>query len=202
MKLYYSPGACSLSPHIALHEAGIAFEPVLASTKSHKLQDGTDYYGINPLGYVPMLELDDGTRLREGPAIVQYIADMAPLKNLAPASGTLQRYRLQEWLTFIGTEMHKGFGPLFNPAMPEEAKKISRERLASRYTWLDKELEGKEFLMGEHFTVADGYLFTVTNWAKPLSFDLTPYPNLLAWHAHVGARPAVQAAMKAEGLLK
>jgi glutathione S-transferase len=202
MKLYYSPGACSLSPHIALHEAGIAFEPVLASTKSHKLQDGTDYYGINPLGYVPMLELDDGTRLREGPAIVQYIADMAPLKNLAPASGTLQRYRLQEWLTFIGTEMHKGFGPLFNPAMPEEAKKISRERLASRYTWLDKELEGKEFLMGEHFTVADGYLFTVTNWAKPLSFDLTPYPNLLAWHARVGARPAVQAAMKAEGLLK
>ena len=202
MKLYYSPGACSLSPHIALHEAGIAFEPVLASTKSHKLQDSTDYYGINPLGYVPMLELDDGTRLREGPAIVQYIADMAPLKNLAPASGTLQRYRLQEWLTFIGTEMHKGFGPLFNPAMPEEAKKISRERLASRYTWLDKELEGKEFLMGEHFTVADGYLFTVTNWAKPLSFDLTPYPNLLAWHARVGERPAVQAAMKAEGLLK
>jgi len=202
MKLYYSPGACSLSPHIALHEAGIAFEPVLASTKSHKLQDGTDYYGINPLGYVPMLELDDGTRLREGPAIVQYIADMAPLKNLAPASGTLQRYRLQEWLTFIGTEMHKGFSPLFNPAMPEEAKKIARERLATRFTWLDKELEGKAFLMGEHFTVADGYLFTVTNWAKPQSVDLTPYPHLQEWHARVGARPAVQTAMKAEGLLK
>ena len=202
MKLYYSPGACSLSPHIALHEAGIAFEPVLASTKSHKLQDGTDYYGINPLGYVPMLELDDGTRLREGPAIVQYIADMAPLKNLAPASGTLQRYRLQEWLTFIGTEIHKGFSPLFNPAMPEEAKKISRERLATRYTWLDKELEGKEFLMGEHFSVADGYLFTVTNWAKLQSVDLTPYPHVQAWHARVGARPAVQSAMKAEGLLK
>jgi len=202
MKLYYSPGACSLSPHIALHEAGIAFEPVLASTKSHKLQDGTDYYGINPLGYVPMLELDDGTRLREGPAIVQYIADLAPLKNLAPANGTLQRYRLQEWLTFIGTEIHKGFSPLFNPAMPEEAKKISRERLATRYTWLDKELEGKEFLMGEHFSVADGYLFTVTNWAKLQSVDLTPYPHVQAWHARVGARPAVQSAMKAEGLLK
>ncbi|TPG25002.1 glutathione transferase GstA [Variovorax guangxiensis] len=202
MKLYYSPGACSLSPHIALHEAGIAFEPVLASTKSHKLQDGTDYYGINPLGYVPMLELDDGTRLREGPAILQYIADLAPLKNLAPANGTLQRYRLQEWLTFIGTEIHKGFSPLFNPAMPEEAKKISRERLATRYTWLDKELEGKEFLMGEHFSVADGYLFTVTNWAKLQSVDLAPYPHVQAWHARVGARPAVQSAMKAEGLLK
>ena len=130
MKLYYSPGACSLSPHIALHEAGLAFEPVLASTKSHKLQDGTDYYGINPLGYVPMLELDDGTRLREGPAIVQYIADLAPAKNLAPANGTLPRYRLQEWLTFIGTEIHKSFSPLFNPAMPEEAKTISKDKLA------------------------------------------------------------------------
>jgi glutathione S-transferase len=198
MKLYYSPGACSLSPFIALNEAGLAFEPVLASTKSHKLQDGTDYYGINPLGYVPMLELDDGTRLREGPAIVQYIADLAPLKNLAPAAGTLQRYRLQEWLTFIGTEMHKGFSPLFNPAMPEEAKTIAKERLKTRFAWLDKEIETKEFLMGEHFTVADGYLFTVVNWAQPLSFDLTPYPNVQAWHARIGTRPAVQAAMKGE----
>ncbi|MBB1604131.1 glutathione transferase GstA [Variovorax sp. UMC13] len=202
MKLYYSPGACSLSPHIALHEAGLAFEPVLASTKSHKLQDGTDYYGINPLGYVPMLELDDGTRLREGPAIVQYIADMVPLKNLAPANGTLPRYRLQEWLTFIGTEIHKGFSPLFNPAMPDEAKTIAKDRLATRFTWLDKELESKQYLMGEHFTVADGYLFTVVGWAKPLSIDLTSYPHLQAWHARVGARPAVQAALKAEGLLK
>ena len=202
MKLYYSPGACSLSPHIALHEAGLAFEPVLASTKSHKLQDGTDYYGINPLGYVPMLELDDGTRLREGPAIVQYIADMVPLKNLAPANGTLPRYRLQEWLTFIGTEIHKGFSPLFNPAMPDEAKTIAKDRLATRFTWLDKELESKQYLMGEHFTVADGYLFTVVNWTKPMAIDLTPYPHLQAWHARVGARPAVQAAMKAEGLLK
>ena len=202
MKLYYSPGACSLSPHIALREAGIAFEPVLASTKSHKLQDGTDYYGINPLGYVPMLELDDGTRLREGPAIVQYIADLAPTKNLAPAAGTLQRYRLQEWLTFIGTEIHKTYSPFFNPAMPDEAKAAFKSKLQSRYEWLNRELENKDYLMGEHFSVADGYLFTVTNWAKPVGLDLSPYPNVQAWHARVGARPAVQEAMKAEGLTK
>ena len=202
MKLYYSPGACSLSPHIALHEAGIAFEPVMASTKSHKLQDGTDYYGINPLGYVPMLELDDGTRLREGPAIVQYIADLAPTKNLAPAAGTLQRYRLQEWLTFIGTEMHKGYSPLFNPAMPEEAKTLFKDKLKSRYQWLDGQLAEKQYLMGEHFSVADGYLFTVTNWAKPTGVDLAGFANIQAWRARVSERPAVQEAMKAEGLLK
>ncbi|MDM0014262.1 glutathione transferase GstA [Variovorax sp. J22P168] len=202
MKLYYSPGACSLSPHIALREAGLAFEPVLASTKSHKLQDGTDYYGINPLGYVPMLELDDGTRLREGPAIVQYIADLAPTKNLAPANGTMQRYRLQEWLTFIGTEIHKGFSPLFNPAMPEEAKEISKAKLKSRFEWLDGQLADKEYLMGEHFSVADGYLFTVTNWAKPTGVDLSGFANVNAWHARVGARPGVQEALKAEGLVK
>ncbi|MBO9514084.1 MAG: glutathione transferase GstA [Variovorax sp.] len=202
MKLYYSPGACSLSPHIALREAGLAFEPVLASTKSHKLQDGTDYYGINPLGYVPMLELDDGTRLREGPAIVQYIADLAPTKNLAPANGTLPRYRLQEWLTFIGTEIHKTFSPLFNPNMPEEAKAIFKAKLQQRYEWLDGQLAGREFVMGEHFTVADGYLFTVTNWTKPMNIDLSGYPNVQAWHARIAARPAVQEAMKAEGLIK
>ncbi|CAN5880194.1 glutathione transferase GstA [soil metagenome] len=202
MKLYFSPGACSLSPHIALHEAGLAFEPVLASTKSHKLQNGTDYYDINPLGYVPMLELDDGTRLREGPAILQYIADLVPLKNLAPAAGTMPRYRLQEWLNFIGTELHKGFSPLFNPATPDEYKTVVKARLASRYAWLENELAGKEYLMGEHFSVADGYLFTITNWAKPLGFDLSPYPTVMAWHARVSARPAVQEALKAEAALK
>ena len=202
MKLYYSPGACSLSPHIAMHEAGLAFEPVLASTKSHKLQDGTDYYGINPLGYVPLLELDDGTRLREGPAIVQYIADLAPNKNLAPANGTLQRYRLQEWLTFIGTEIHKTFSPLFNPATPDETKTMSRDKLASRLKWVDGQLEGKDYLMGEHFSVADGYLFTVTNWAKPTGVDISGLSNLLAYRERVAARPGVQAAMKAEGLAK
>ncbi len=198
MKLYFSPGACSLAPHIALHEAGLAFEPVLASTKSHQLKDGTDYYGINPLGYVPMLELDDGTRLREGAVIVQYIADLAPSKNLAPANGTLLRYRLQEWLNFVATEMHKGFSPLFNPNMPDEAKALAKTRLQSRFKWLDGELEGKAYLMGEHFSVADCYLFTVTNWAKPVGLDLTAYPNVQAWHARVGARPAVQEAMQAE----
>ena len=202
MKLYYSPGACSLSPHIALREAGLAFEPVLASTKSHKLQDGTDYYGINPLGYVPLLELDDGTRLREGPAIVQYIADLVPTKNLAPAAGTMPRYRLQEWLTFIGTEIHKTFSPLFNPNMPEEARTIFKDKLKSRYQWLDGELEGRQYLMGDHFTVADGYLFTVTNWTKPTGVDIAGCANVQAWHARVGARPAVQEALKAEGLSK
>ena len=202
MKLYYSPAACSLSPHIALREAGLAFEPVLASTKTHKLQDGTDYYGINPLGYVPMLELDDGTRLREGPAIVQYIADQVPQKNLAPAHGTLPRYRLQEWLTFIGTEIHKSFSPLFNGAMPEEGKKIFRDRLMSRYQWVDGELKGKDYLMGDSFNVADGYLFTVTRWAKPMNLDLSACRNLMAHHERVAARPAVREALAFEGLLK
>ena len=167
MKLYTSPGACSLTPNIVLREAGLAFEPVLAPTKTHKLEDGTDYYTINPLGYVPLLELDDGTRLREGPAIVQYVADQVPQKNLAPANGTLPRYRLQEWLTFIGTEIHKTFSPLFNPAMPEEGKKIFRDRLANRFGFIDRELEGKDYLMGEQFTVADAYLYVVSRWAKP-----------------------------------
>lgn len=200
MKLYYSPGVCSLSPHIVLREAGISFEPVLASTKSHKLQDGTDYYEINPLGYVPMLELDDGTRLREGPAIVQYIADQAPSKNLAPANGTLPRYRLQEWLTFIGTEIHKSFSPLFNPAMPEEGKKIYKDRIASRLAYVDKELEGKQYVMGDTFSVADAYLYTVTRWTKPMAIDISGYKNLSAFMARVEARPAVQEALKFEKL--
>jgi len=202
MKLYYSPGACSLSPHIALQEAGLAYTPVLASTKSHKLQDGTDYYTINALGYVPVLELDNGERLREGPAIVQYIADQVPDKQLAPANGTLARYRLQEWLTFIGTELHKGFSPLFNPATPEEYKPMVRERLLQRLQWVDGQLAGKQYLMGDQFTVADGYLFTVTNWTQPTKLDISGLTNLAAYRERVGARPAVQAAMKAEGLLK
>jgi glutathione S-transferase len=202
MKLYYSPGTCSLSAHIVLREAGLAFEPVLAPTKTHKLEDGTDYYEINPLGYVPLLELDDGARLREVPAILQYIADLAPLKNLAPANGTMQRYRLQEWLTFIGAEIHKSYGPMFNPAMPEEAKKIFRDKLVSRYQWVDGQLEGKEYLMGDHFTVPDAYFFAVTRWAQPMQVDLSRFANVQAHHARVAARPAVQEAMQLEGLLK
>ncbi|HEX7892013.1 MAG TPA: glutathione transferase GstA [Ramlibacter sp.] len=200
MKLYYSPGACSLSPHIVLREAGLAFEPVMAPTKTHQLQDGTDYYSINPLGYVPMLELDDGTRLREGPAIVQYVADQAPNRNLAPANGTLARYRLQEWLTFIGTEIHKSFSPLFNPNMPEDGKKSFREKLASRFAFVDKELANKQYVMGDHFSVADAYLYTVTRWTKPMSIDISGLPNLLAHHARIEARPAVQEALKHEKL--
>lgn len=202
MKLYYSPGACSLSPHIALHEAGLAFEAVKAPTKTHQLDDGTDYYTINPLGYVPLLELDDGTRLREGPAIVQYIADQVPAKNLAPANGTLARYQLQSWLTFVGMEIHRAYGPLFNPASTEEVKAAARDKLAGRLKWVDGELADKQYLMGDQFTVADGYLFTTTNWARMTGVDLSGFANLLAYRERVGARPAVQAAMKAEGLLK
>ena len=190
MKLYYSPGACSLSPHIALQEAGLAYTPVLASTKSHKLQDGTDYYTINALGYVPVLELDNGERLREGPAIVQYIADQVPDKQLAPANGTLARYRLQEWLNFIGTELHKGFSPLFNPATPEEYKPVVRERLLLRLQWVDSQLAGKQYLMGDQFTVADGYLFTVTNWPSPPTWTSPAWPT---WRPTVNAwAPAPQ----------
>mgnify|MGYP003617437895 FL=1 len=202
MKLYYSPGACSLSAHIALQESGLAFEAIAAPTKTHQLPDGTDYYTINPLGYVPLLQLDNGEKLREGPAIVQYVADQVPAKNLAPANGTMARYRLQEWLTFIGTELHKGFSPLFNPAMPAEAKQLSKDRLVQRLTWVDGELANKSYLMGDTFTVADGYLFTVTNWTVPTGIDISALANLQAFRARVAARPAVQAAMKAAGLLK
>jgi glutathione S-transferase len=202
MKLYYSPGACSLSPHIVLREAGLAFTPVLASTKTHKLQDGTDYYTINPKGYVPLLELDNGERLSEGPAIVQYVADQAPAKNLAPANGTMARYRLQEWLNFITSEMHKGYSPLFNPAQPEEAKALFRARLRQRYEWIDGQLEGRSYLMGDTFTVADAYLYTVTRWSKFAGVDLGGLDRLAAYMARVEARPAVQEALKAEGLAK
>ncbi len=202
MKLYYSPGACSLSPHIVLHESGLAFEPVLASTKTHKLGDGTDYYTINPKGYVPLLELDNGERLSEGPAIVQYIADQVPGKNLAPANGSMARARVQEWLNFIGTELHKTFSPLFNPAMPEEAKVLFRTKVLERLTWVNTQLEGRQFLMGDNFSVADAYLFTVTNWTKHVGIDISSLRHLGAFMARMAARPAVQAAMKAEGLIK
>jgi len=202
MKLYYSPGACSLSPHIVLRESGLAFEPVLASTKTHKLQDGTDYYGINPKGYVPLLELDDGQRLSEGPAIVQYIADQVPAKKLVPAAGTMERYRAQEWLNFITSELHKGFGVMFNPAMPEEAKAVMRTKVTGRLEWVDKQLEGRQYLMGDSFSVPDAYLFVVTNWAQHVGIDVSAFKNLSAFQARMAGRPAVQEALKAEGLLK
>jgi glutathione S-transferase len=202
MKLYYSNGACSLSPHIALREAGIPFDLVRASTKTHALDDGTDYYTINPKGSVPLLELDNGERLTEGPAIVQYIADLAPASKLAPANGTWERVRLQEWLNFITSELHKGFSPLFNPATPDAYKPIGLENLRKKFAYVDGKLEGKNYLMGDTFTVADGYLFTVTNWSKFVGLDLSAYKNLGAFMTSVAARPKVQEAMKAEGLLK
>lgn len=200
MKLYFSPGACSLSPHISLYESGLPFQAVLASTKTHKLQDGTDYYTINPKGYVPLLEFDDGTRLAEGPAIVQWIADQVPEKKLAPPAGTMERYRLQEWLTFIGTEIHKQFSPLFNPAMPEEAKALFRQKIIDRLAYVDRHLAGSDYLMGPAFTVADGYLYTVTRWTAPLKIDISSLTHLDAFMRRMAARPAVRQALKAEGL--
>jgi glutathione S-transferase len=200
-KLYYSPGACSLSPHIVLREAGLPFQLALASTKTHKLADGSDYYAINPKGYVPLLELDDGQRLSEGPVIVQYIADQVPASGLAPPAGTMARYRLMEWLNFITSELHKGFSPLFNPATPEDYKTLARAKLSERLRWVDSQLEGKDYLTGDTFTVADAYLFVVAGWAKHVGVDLASAPHLTAFLGRVAARPAVQAALKAEGLL-
>jgi glutathione S-transferase len=202
MKLYYSPGACSLSPHIVLFESGLAFDTVLASTKTHKLEDGTDYYTINSKGYVPLLELDDGTRLTEGPVIVQYIADQVPAKKLAPAAGTMERYRLQEWLNFTTSELHKGIGGMFNPAMPEEAKVLMRARGLDKLKWVDAQLEGRQYTMGDAFTVADAYLFTIANWTQFVGIDISGLKNLGAFMERMKARPAVQQALKAEGLLK
>ncbi len=200
MKLYYSPNSCSLSPHICLNESGLSFDTVLASTKTHQLPDGTDFYTINPLGYVPLLEIAPDTRLREGPVIVQYIADQVPDKQLAPAAGTLERYRLMEWLNFIGTEIHKGFSPLFNPKVPAEVKGVFRERLVSRLKWVDSQLAGKDYLMGDRFCVADAYLYTTSRWAVVMQIDLSEMPNLRAFQQRMQARPAVQAALKAEDL--
>lgn len=200
MKLYYSPGACSLSPHIALIEAGLPFETVSTSTKTHKLADGSDYYSINPKGSVPVLEFDNGERLTEGPAVVQWIADQVPEKKLAPPAGTMERYRLMEWLSFIGTEMHKQFGPLFNPAMPEEAKALNRAKLSERFAYVDQQLAGKQYLMGDDFTVADPYLFVMGRWAKAMNIDISANRNVDAFMARMMQRSAVQQALKDEGL--
>ncbi|HYO57811.1 glutathione transferase GstA [Archangium sp.] len=202
MKLYYSPGTCSLSPHISLREAGLSFETEKVDISTKKTEAGKDYLTINPKGYVPALQLDDGSLLTEGPAIVQYIADKAPQSKLAPAHGTMERYRLQEWLNFISTELHKGFSPLFNPAYPEEVKKLARANLGKRFELLRNEFDKKPFLMGQQFTIADGYLFTVLGWTKFLGMDLGEWPWLKAYHTRVAERPHVQAALKAEGLLK
>jgi glutathione S-transferase len=201
MKLYYAPGVCSLSPHIALEEAGLKHSLAKTDIRAKTTEGGGDYKTVNPLGYVPALELDDGTLLTEGPAIVQYIADKAPDKKLAPANGTVDRYRLQSWLNFVSSELHKGFSPLFNPQLADDVKQVFKDRLATRFAHLDKHFAKSTYLMGDTFTVADGYCFTVLRWTVPMKIDLAPYPNLQAYMKRVEGRPAVQKAMKAEGLI-
>jgi glutathione S-transferase len=196
MKLYYATGTCALSPHIALLESGQKFELEKVDIRAKKLSDGSDYLQINPKGYVPALKTDDGKILTEGPVLVQYIADRKPESGIAPPAGTFERYQLQEWLNFISTEVHKQFSPLFNPAY--EAKDYSRGKLTDRFEYLNKLLEGRKFLLGDGFTVADGYLYTVLNWAKPMGIDLARWPALASYHAGIGARPKVQEALRAE----
>ncbi|NDU79889.1 MAG: glutathione transferase GstA [Ferrovum sp.] len=198
MKLYFSPGACSLSPHIVLRELGLPFDLVKVDLQSKKLSDGSDYYKVNPKGYVPLLILDDGTAITEGPAIVQYLADLKPESGLAPANGTLPRYQLQSWLNFISTELHKQFSPLFNPVIPDTVKSIQKERLALRFDYVNDVLKSQEYLMPGGFTVADAYLFTVVRWAKPMDISLDRWPALQAYMARIKSRPAVHAAQKAE----
>lgn len=202
IKLYYSPGACSLAPHIALKEAGVPHELVRVDLGTHKTQSGEDFYAINPKGYVPALQLDDGSLLTENGALEQYIADLAPEKKLAPPAGTMERYRLQEWLHFVGTEIHKAYSPLFNPATPEETQKAQLEHISRRLGLVEKHLEGKQFLLGDSFTVADAYLFTVLSWSRFKGPDLKQWPAVEAYFQRVAERPAVQAAMAAEGLNK
>lgn len=202
MKLYYVAGACSLSPHIVLREAGLEFAAIKTNTRNKTFGEGQDFLAVNAKGKVPVLELDDGQRLTEGPAIVQYLADLAPASGLAPANGTLERVRLQEWLNFTTSELHKGFVPLFNPATPAEYRQIATASLEKNFDWVNGQLEGRSYLLGEQFTVADAYLYTVANWSSHVGIDLQRWPNLAAYQARVAARPAVQAALRAEGLLK
>ncbi len=194
MKLYYSPGACSLSPHIALLEAGLPHELVKVDLRAKKLENGEDYLKVNPKGQVPALALD-GELVTEGPVIVQMIADQAKDKKLAPPRDSAERYKLLEWLGYISTELHKNFGPLFSPALADEAKPFFRDRVMSKFRYVDGQLAGREYLMGKQFTVADGYLFTMLTWADRLKFDLSGLPNLLAYKARVAARPKVQEAL-------
>ena len=200
MKLYFSPGACSLAPHIVANELGIPLTLEKVDITTKKTADGSDFSAINPKGYVPALRLDNGELLTEGTAIAQYLADTKPAAKLAPANGSFERYRLQEMLGYINSELHKSYSPLFNPKSSPELRKDREEYLHKRYALIEKQLTGRPFLFGEQFTVADAYLFTVTNWANFVKLDLSAFPNLLAFQKRVADRPAVQAAMVAEGL--
>lgn len=202
MKLYYSVGACSLSPHIVALEAGIALQLEKVDTKTKRTEGGEDYWQINPKGYVPALVLDDGELLTEGPAIVQYLADLKPESKLAPPNGTMQRYRLQEVLGYINSELHKTYSPLFKPETPDAVRQERKEYLRKRYALLDKHLASHPWLVGDHFTAADAYLFTVTNWAKHVDLDLSEFKAVTDFQQRVARRPSVQATMQVEGLIK
>ena len=202
MKLYYAPGACSLAPHIVLEEGGFTYESEAIDLRGNRTtSSGKDFSEINPKGYVPTLVLDDGQVLTEGPAINQYLADRVSEKKLAPPNGSMERYRLQEWLTFLGTELHKSFSPLFNPAASDDWKKASMETLDRRLTYIAQQLGSKQFLVGDNFTIADAYLFTVLGWGQYVGLDIGKWPALKEYHGRIFMRPAVQATLKAEGLI-
>jgi glutathione S-transferase len=202
MQLFYAPASSSLLPHIVLYEAGLSFEAVRINEHSKVIEAGGDFKEVNPLGYVPALVLDDGKLLTEGAAIVQYIADQVPLKNLAPPNGTIERTELQSWLNFFSSEMRKGgFSPLFYKGMPEQGKQIFRARLKVRFAHLDEHFKSNEYLMGQNYSVADPHLYVISNWAGWVNFDLSPYPGVVSHRRRVGARAAVQSALKAEDLI-
>jgi len=200
VKLFYSPGACSLSPHIVLRELGLPYQLEKVDLKTHTTAGGADFYGINPKGYVPTLQLDDGRVLTEGPAIVQYLADRRPEAKVEPTSGTFERPQLQEWLNYISTEVHKTFSLLFNSKLPPEFREVTLANLGKRFDYLSKQLAGRKFLLGETFSVADAYLYTVLRWTNGLKIDLAKWPALQEYMARVAARPAVQESLKEEGL--
>lgn len=200
MKLYYYPGACSLAAHIALRETNSDFSLVKVDLATKRTEEGEDFLSINPKGYVPALQLPDAQVLTEDQVILQYLADCQPESGLAPAAGTLERYRLMEWLAFIATELHKGFGPLWNPAIPDSIRQMALERLSQRFSYVDERLGQQPYLLGEQFTIADAYLHTVLNWTNVHRIDLSPWPRLARFQQRVGERPAVLAALRAEGL--
>ena len=202
MKLYYSPGACSLSPHIVAREAGIDLELEKVDTKSHTFNGGSDYYKVNPKGYVPALEIKAGDVLTEGPAIVQYLGDQKPQSGLVPPAGSAERYRLQEMLGYINSEIHKTYSPLFNSAILPETAEERRAYLKKRYKYVDGLLAKHPFLLGDKFSAADAYLYTVTRWAGFVKLDLSEFTNLQAFQKRIEARPAVQKALKEEGIIK
>jgi glutathione S-transferase len=200
MKLYFAPGACSLSPHIVLREAGQKFDLVQVDLREKKTKDGSDFNQINGKGQVPTLETDDGFTLTEGPAILQYVGDKNPGAKIVPPAGSTERYKVQEWLNFITSELHKNFGPLFRPTTPDAYKQICRDAIAGRFKWINEKLAGKQYLMGDAFTAPDAYLYVITRWAQRMEMDLNQWPNLKAFSERMAARPKVQEALKAEGL--